>query len=120
MVQNNEILKKLHDALGGWEHLPLCSFHEDDAVIDFGGGFRIYCLSAFSVKGLEFRAMHMFEWHKRKNLPHNRRLSYMTATRAKTSLSVYYHGDLYEYFDQAISNLNPPKSLPTMGDLFEC
>ncbi len=119
VVQNNEVLKRLHNALSEWEHLALCSFHEDGSIIDFSGDYRIYCLSAFSVKGLEFRAVHMFEWHWRRNLPHNRRLSYMTATRAKTSLSVYFYDNLYEYFDQAIGNLNPPGALPTIGDLFE-
>jgi len=70
------------------------------------------------VKGLEFRALHFAGCEYLKKFRHQRRLAYMAATRAKTSLSIYYSGRLPGYFQGAIAQMNPATQLPDLSDIF--
>jgi len=77
------------------------------------------CVCTFhAVKGLEFRALHMAGCDLLWGMPLNRNLTYTAVTRAKTSLSVYYSGKIYGYFESALASIEPPPRLPAVKDLF--
>lgn len=90
---------------------------ENDTYISFDNK-PIVISSLHSAKGLEFRAVHIVAYDQIKKIPRERNLSYMSVTRSKTSLSIYYSGDLPGYFEQAYNNLYLPKSEPELDELF--
>ena len=79
---------------------------------------RIVVSSVHSAKGLEVRALHLAGADRLRGFPLERNLAYTAVTRAKTSLSIYYSGDLPAYFRQALANLEAPPNLPEIEDLF--
>ncbi len=86
-------------------------FHRDRPII---------ITKMHSAKGLEFRALHIagFEYIHRLGAT-QKKICYMGVTRAKTSLSVYYSGNLVGYFDQAHVNISRPREIPEIDGLFK-
>ena len=74
--------------------------------------------STHSAKGLEFRVLHLCYLEKVKRFPKQRNICYTSVTRAKTALYIYHIDGLPGYFDQAFANMNPPKAVPSIDDLF--
>ena len=79
---------------------------------------RIVVSSVHSAKGLEVRALHLAGADRLRGFPLERNLAYTAVTRAKTSLSIYYSGNLPAYFRQALADLEVPPNLPKIEDLF--
>ena len=107
-----------------WEQIYAAGFG-DISVLQLGGEHadfrddtRICVATCHAVKGLEFRALHFAGCEYLKKFRHQRRLAYMAATRAKTSLSIYYSGRLPGYFQGAIAQMNPATQLPDLSDIF--
>lgn len=71
-----------------------------------------------SAKGLEFRTLHLASFEFIKKFRKQRWLSFMATTRVKTSLSVYYTGNLPGYFEQADANMKRPPELPDLNSVF--
>jgi len=100
----------------GYEGISVLQRGGDHA--DFSEETRI-CVGTFhAVKGLEFRAVHMAGCEHLRHFPHQRNLAYMAATRAKTSLSIYYSGSLPGYVQGALAKLKPDPDLPKISDVF--
>ena len=77
------------------------------------------CVSTIhSVKGLEFRALHLADAERLKRFPAQRRMSYVAVTRAKTSLSVYHRERLAGYFKEALDVGTGTLSTPSLGEAF--
>lgn len=71
-------------------------------------------------KGLEFTALHMLacETFRIGFYNTNRSMTFTAITRAKTSLSIYYSGDIYGYLQKALAVLNPRPDLPNISEAF--
>jgi len=97
-----------------------------EAVLQLVGNYRpfdpntrICVCTLHAAKGLEFRALHIAGCSGFMKFPGNRRnLVYTAATRAKTSLSLYYSGAIPAFLEQALADLGPIKDLPDPKDLF--
>ena len=77
------------------------------------------CLSTLhNAKGLEYRALHVLGCQHFSRRPLPRSLAFTAATRAKTSLDMYYSDHLLGFLDQAIATQFPTSELPKVGDLF--
>lgn len=81
---------------------------------------RVICVSTIhGAKGLEFRALHILACETFRAFPKiNRNLTFTGITRAKTSLSLYYTGDLYGYFQSALAALFPRLEETDISELF--
>jgi DNA helicase IV len=71
-----------------------------------------------SAKGVEFRGVHLAACESLKRFRLQRNISYMAVTRCKTTLSIYYSGDLPGYFEKALAHLEPARDLPKIRDTF--
>jgi len=78
----------------------------------------IVLCSVNSSKGLEFRTIHIVGCEFLKRFPTQRNMSFMGATRAKTSLSFYHVQGLAGYLEQAIVDINEPPQIASPEDLF--
>lgn len=95
----------------------LCMIDEDTEAFEVT---KPICVSTIhGAKGLEVRALHFAAAEHVKRLPHQRNVAFTAVTRAKTSLGIYHEDDLKGWFEAAVVGLNPPKPLPTLGDLFK-
>lgn len=92
----------------------------ENAHIIFHNDKPIIITKMHSAKGLEFRALHIagFEYMARLGAT-QKKICFMGVTRAKTSLSVYYSGNLVGYFHQAYVNMSRPPEIPELDDLFK-
>jgi superfamily I DNA/RNA helicase len=81
---------------------------------------RVICVSTIhGAKGLEFTALHMLACETFHSFPKiNRNLTFTGITRAKTSLSLYYTGDLYAYLESALAALFPKSTKTDISELF--
>jgi superfamily I DNA/RNA helicase len=80
---------------------------------------RIYIAHVQDIKGLEFRALHLALMQHIHRLGENqKRISYTAITRAKTTLSIYFTGNLPGYLEKAQVAVEPPKVKPALADLF--
>jgi len=80
---------------------------------------RIRPETMHSAKGLEFRAVHIAgceALYKMGSI--QKRLAYTAVLRGRTSVHVYYTGNMPGYFESAIARLAAPKPNPVMSDLF--
>jgi superfamily I DNA/RNA helicase len=97
-----------------------------EAVLQVGRNYRpfhpntrICVCTLHAAKGLEFRALHVAGCTGFEKFPSNKRnLVYTAVTRAKTSLSLYYSGQIPAFLEQALANMEPMKDLPDPKDLF--
>lgn len=73
-----------------------------------------------SAKGLEYRAVHLFDLDKiTKHRRNHQRLAYTAVTRAKTSLAIYHNGTIPGYMERGIVAANgAPAERPKLADLF--
>jgi DNA helicase IV len=85
----------------------------DDGYEAFDQKRSICVCRLHSAKGLEFRAFHILAAEGLKKFPMQRELTFMGVTRAKTSLCIYYSGDLPSYLEGALSKLNT--NAPVVG-----
>jgi superfamily I DNA/RNA helicase len=103
---NTDLASKINTHLSDEGRLPLVK--EKPIVIS----------TIHSAKGLEFRALHLASFESIKKFRKQRFLAYMASTRVKTSLSVYYTGNLPGYFEQADANMKRPPRTPKLTDVF--
>ncbi|KAF0221906.1 MAG: hypothetical protein FD174_237 [Geobacteraceae bacterium] len=80
---------------------------------------RICVCTFHSMKGLEFRALHLVGCEYLKKFQHQRNMAYTAVTRAKTSLSIYHSDTLPGYFQGALNSLLPLPDLPKLEDVFK-
>lgn len=115
----NDDVKNVRAAL---EAVPQLSRHlldDGDVANVFDPEQRICICTMHDAKGLEFRAMHLaFAEHVSRTGDTQKRLSFTSVTRAKTSLSVYHLRPLPGYLEQARDRNAPPKPPPNIGALF--
>jgi len=78
-------------------------------------GRSVWLCTTHSAKGLEFRALHILGAEFFKKFPTQRNLTYVSVTRAKTSLNIYHTDALAGYLESALA---PPKKAPSVDDLF--
>lgn len=71
-----------------------------------------------SAKGLEFRAVHICAFEYVKKFPKQRNICFTGITRAKTALYLYHEEGLPGYLEQAVVNMERPRALPHIEDLF--
>lgn len=89
---------------------------DDDCAAVSEPGRSVWLCTTHSAKGLEFRALHILGAEYFKRFPTQRNLTYVSVTRAKTSLSIYHTAALAGYLESALA---PPKKAPSVDDLFE-
>ncbi len=99
------------------------SEHADAAFLlhnskTFPLGKQVIVSTIHAAKGLEFRALHLAGCDELKSFGNNRRITFTAVTRVKTSLSVYYSGDLHDYFEAALRSLNPVSQPPDLDKVF--
>jgi len=98
----------------------LCIYQDNDTGYAPFDKDHPICVSTLHVsKGLEFRAVHIAACDTLRGFYRtNRNMIFTGTTRAKTSLSLYYSGDLYGYLESAIANLSPRKDMPKISEAF--
>jgi len=84
----------------------------------FDSGKTIMVSTLHGSKGIEVRAMHMASCEYLSRFRHQRNLAFTAVTRTKTSLSLYYAGDIPGYLERALSSLQPLPDLPKLDDVF--
>lgn len=91
IVSSKDRVRELYDLFASHESFNQISFHIDGGR--FGDGRRVHVLPAHTVKGAEFRAVHIFAAQDFREFPYRRtKLVYTIVTRAKTSLHIYTTG----------------------------
>jgi superfamily I DNA and RNA helicase len=90
---------------------------EIESIPDADNALRIDTIHG--AKGWEFRAIHIggAETLYRMGAT-QKRLIYTGILRGKTSVHIYFSGHLPGYLDAALATLEPPRSNPTLTDLF--
>lgn len=115
----NDDVKKVRGALEAVPEIEPHLLDDGQLVNDFDIDERICICTMHDAKGLEFRTMHLpFAEHVTRMGDTQKRLSFTSATRAKTSLSVYHVRPLPGYLEQAREKVAPPKPPPIVGALF--
>jgi superfamily I DNA/RNA helicase len=80
---------------------------------------RIYIAHLLEIKGLEFRTIHLALMEHVHRLGQNqKRITYTAITRAKTTVSIYFTGQIPGYLEQARVSVEPPKPKPSLSELF--
>jgi superfamily I DNA/RNA helicase len=71
-------------------------------------------------KGLEFTALHILACDTFRDgfYETNRNMTFTAITRAKTSLCLYYSGEIYPYLQKALAALAPRPDLPKLAEAF--
>lgn len=80
---------------------------------------RICVCTIHAAKGLEFRSLHIAACESLSKFARNRSMCFTAITRAKTSLSLYYGGQIRGYLESAFAHLDPPTKPPTLKDVFK-
>jgi DNA helicase IV len=70
-------------------------------------------------KGLEFRVVHVLACETLKRFRLQRNITFTAVTRAKTSLTMYYSGDIAGYLEGALASIDPEPELPEIPDVFK-
>lgn len=98
----------------------LCIYQDNKSgYVPFDKDHPICVSTLHGAKGLEFRAIHIAACDTLRSFYRtNRNMIFTGTTRAKTSLSLYYSGDLYGYLESAIANLSPRKDMPKISEAF--
>lgn len=98
-----------------------CIFQDSaSGYLPFDSEHPICVSTVHSAKGLEFRALHILACETFHGFPkNNRNLTFTGVTRAKTSLSLYYSGNLYGYLESALAALFPRPDRPELSEAFE-
>ena len=107
-----------------WEHIQDSPFSslavlQAENVYSSFEPDKLICVSTLhTAKGLEFRALHIAGCAFLKNFPLQRNMVFTAATRAKTSLSFYYSGDIPSFLEGALGSLERLPNLPKLADVF--
>lgn len=107
-----------------WEEIektdlsPIALLQARDEHAPFEQDKRICVATLHAAKGLEVRALHVAGCETLKKFPHQRNMAFTAVTRAKTSLSLYYSGDIPGYLEKALASLDPVPALPKIEDVF--
>jgi len=98
----------------------LCIYQDNKSgYVPFDKDHPICVSTLHGAKGLEFRAIHIAACDTLGSFYRtNRNMIFTGTTRAKTSLSLYYSGDVYGYLESAIANLSPRKDMPKISEAF--
>lgn len=107
----------LRNELEASELAPFILPHRESGSID--PNRRIYIANILEIKGLEFRTIHLaLMQHLQVMGKNQKRIAYTAITRAKTTVSVYFAGNIPGYLEQARVAVEPPKPKPTRAELF--
>jgi len=80
---------------------------------------QIYIAHLTEIKGLEFRAVHLGLMQHLYRLRSNQKLiAYTAVTRGKTTVRIYYTGNIPGYMEEAKAAIEPPRPTPPLADLF--
>ena len=93
------------------------AYHEHDADVaehSFSSGKLIHVIVLKSAKGTEFRAVHLYGLEELQYPQHRRELLFTAITRAKTSLTGYYTGQILGTVSTAFAKAQPA---PDIDDL---
>ena len=100
------------------KYFDISSHHGDGDVLSFDPTTRICISTLHTAKGLEYRALHVVSCENFRRRPLPRSLAFTAVTRAKTSLDLYYSGELMGFLEEAMSELQPTSRLPSLEDIF--
>ena len=115
---SKETIDRVWDRIRSSKYRNIASFQGDSQILSFNPVVRICISTLHTAKGLEYRALHVVGCENFKRRPLPRSLAFTAVTRAKTSLSLYYSGDLLGFLEQAIDSLEPLHELPDPSDVF--
>lgn len=119
MCPRHEELEKIKEFMGRSSLKKLCIYQDNASGYTPFHKDRPICVSTLhGAKGLEFRAVHIAACDTLARFKTNRNLIFTGVTRAKTSLSLYYCGNLYGYLESAIANLSPRQDVPKISEAF--
>ncbi len=115
-----EELEPIRNGLLNSDLAPFCVFQNPSSgYVPFDTNYTICVSTVHGAKGLEFRALHILACETfRKHFKLNRNLTFTGVTRAKTSLSLYYSGDIYAYLESALATLFPRTDRPNIAEAF--
>lgn len=100
------------------KYLGIASHHGAGQHLSFGPNIRVCVSTLHTAKGLEYRALHVLNCESFRGRPLPRSLAFTAVTRAKTSLDLYYSGELMGFLEEAVTTLEPPPELPSLNDVF--
>ena len=115
---SKDAVDRVWQRISGSKYLGIASRHGDRQHLSFGPNTRICVSTLHTAKGLEFRALHLVSCESLKGRPLPRSLAFTAVTRAKTSLDLYYSGELMGFLEEAVATLEPPTQLPSLDDVF--
>ena len=108
------IFDAVAEALSASDISELVEYHTGDSR-QFPSEKRVFVLTTHSAKGMEFRAVNLVASERMRSGPLGRRtLLFTSVTRAKTSLLVYYTGNLPASLATSFAN----ESIPDIGSVF--
>lgn len=96
------LLDDLMAFLAGTDFAELVGYHSE-AEREFDAEKRIFVMTCHSSKGTEFRAVHILAAERFRFPLGSRTLVFTAVTRAKTSLRLYYTGQLSAYIKSAFA-----------------
>ena len=115
---DRKVIARVWDELVQRGFSDVASVQQDLETLSFDPETRICVSTLHAAKGLEFRALHVLSCDGFRRRPFPRALVFTAVTRAKTSLDLYYSGDLLGFLDSAILSLKDAPTLPKTEDLF--
>lgn len=115
---SKEAVNRVWQRVSSSKYLHIASRQGEGQNLSFDPGVRICVSTLHTAKGLEYRALHVVNCESFRGRPLPRSLAFTAATRAKTSLDLYYSGELMGFLEEAMTMLNPPSELPHLDDIF--
>lgn len=116
---SKEATAEVWRSISSSKYLDIASYQGEGQNISFAPGIQICVSTLHMAKGLEYRALHVVSCENFRRRPLPRSLAFTAVTRAKTSLDLYYSGDLMGFLEEAVSVLEPPSALPNLKDVFD-
>ncbi|MBK1880983.1 ATP-binding domain-containing protein [Luteolibacter pohnpeiensis] len=115
ILPTNGMIEEFKSYLKDSEFFEITSFHSDEGVNNsFRSDRPIHVLTIHAAKGTEFRAVHIAGGEEIKFPMNRREVSFTAITRAKTSLSLHYSGQVMPFIASAFAKT----STITKKDLF--
>jgi superfamily I DNA/RNA helicase len=118
IVPRREDMEQVWQRLATSDIGNLCVHQSSQAGYQPFGDKKICVCTIHSAKGLEFRAVHIPACEGIRRFAAQRRMMFTAITRAKTSLSIYYSGDIPGYLESAFASVKPAGVTPKLSDLF--
>jgi superfamily I DNA and RNA helicase len=79
---------------------------------------RIVVGTCHATKGFEFRSNHLLAAELLTKFENNRKMTFTTVTRTKTTLAVYHGEGIHGYLDSAIKSTKADPDEPTFDEIF--